>query len=251
MSRLVLGLLAMLCVAPAVAEPLSRFRSVRVARVTTAAEELVTIALEPDDELASTHETAGQYVQVRAARDIKPGFFALANAPGQPWELLVKRGGPLPDQLAALTSGALLEVTPAQGSGFPLAAHRGEDVVILAMGSGVSAARALLEHVLAHRADYGAVTLIAGGRTPAHLPYRDREASWTRAGARVIWTISRPDPSVPWAGATGYVQDHLTREMLTGRPTALFVVGSKEMMAGLSAKLQVIGAPDVKPLTNF
>lgn len=255
MSKLVLGLVcALLLVSTSVAQPLTKWQSVKVASVSTEADDLVTLTLDlAGTELAESYETAGQYIQVRTSATAKGGFFALAAAPaGQKvWELLIKTGNPLTDELAALKAGARVEITPAQGSGFPLDEHKGQDVVILAMGSGISASRALLEQVLAHRADFGTITLIAGGRTPAHLAYRSRAEAWIKAGARVIFTISRPDAAFPWSGPTGYVQDQLTREMLTARPTALFAVGSKDMMLELTTKLADLGADSVKPITNF
>lgn len=249
-------LFAVLLGAPrlALAGALTKFQRVTIARVAAEAEELVSIALDlSGTELGESYEVPGQYIQVRTSATEKAGFFAIASAPGAAghWELLIKTGTPLTDKLSGLAAGSPVEITPAQGSGFPCAVHKGKDVVILAMGSGVSACRSLLDHILRNRSEFGAITLIAGGRTPAHLAYRDRAERWIAAGARVVFTISRPDTAAPWSGATGYVQDRLTREMLTAKPTALFAVGSKEMMMELATKLTELGAADVKPVTNF
>jgi len=233
-------------------QPLAKFRTVHVKQVTQEGAELVAIALDlAGTDLAETYEVPGQFVQLRTTADEKPSMFALAAGPdgGPTWQLLVKVGSPIPDKLAAMKPGDAVEVTPAQGSGFPVAEHKGQDWVILAMGSGVSAGRALVDYALAHRADYGRITLIDGGKTQHHLAYRGLVDGWARGGATVLDVLSNPEPG--WTGATGWVQDQLTRPMLTEHATAVFAVGSKEMVAGITAKLAALGLSDTKVLLNF
>jgi NAD(P)H-flavin reductase len=70
-------------------------------------------------EVAASHRRPGQYVKIRAGG--KTSFFALANAPGgDRGELLVKRGGATGDALARLSPGAAVELSEAEGPGFPV-----------------------------------------------------------------------------------------------------------------------------------
>ena len=252
----ILALLALLCfVAPALAQkPPAKFLSVKILRVAKEAEELVGVTVDlTGTELPDTYEVPGQFVQLKVDDADKPGFFALANGPdgSARWDLLLKTGSPLADKVAALKAGDSLQITPAQGTGFPIAEHKGQDMIVLAMGSGISAGRALIENALAHRSDEGAITLIVGGKTPAHLAYGALMDGWSRKGVRVIQCITTTDVQPPWTGATGFVQNQLTRDMLNTHATAVYVVGSPEMVQGTTQKLVELGPAGMKPLTNF
>src|SRR5262245_4200059 len=93
-------------------------------------------------ELAAAHERPGQYVKLES--DAGKGFFALASAPGAPLELLVKKGAPFADALAALPVGARIAASAPAGQGYPVRDHSGQDVLLFAAGSGIAPIRSVV-----------------------------------------------------------------------------------------------------------
>lgn len=76
-------------------------------------------------------------------------------------------------------------------------------------GLGLAPLRTLLLFMLDNRADYGAITLIYGGRTPEHLCFKDELKEWANRGdMRVELTVDNPNEG--WQGRTGVVPAVLT-----------------------------------------
>ena len=195
-----------------------------------------------DPSLAASFERPGQYVVVRAGGE--QGYFALASRPGDPQlDLLVK---PLPSgpaaALAALRPGDGAEISAALGRGYPVDAHAGKDVLLFAVGSGISPIRSLIWWLAAHRADYAGVTLFQGARTRAHLAYQGEVTAWQAEGISVVRVLSQE----PTGGeATGYVQEALAAHPIVPSNTVAFVCGMPAMVQVVTAALAARGVHDV------
>jgi len=199
--------------------------------------------------LAGTHLHAGQYVKL-ALEGLGESFFALASPPGPHaarFEVLVKAGAPLADALTQLKPGAQVRATVAQGKGFPLAAARGKNVLLVATGSGLSPVRSAIEAMLAERGAYGELTVYVGARTPQAFAYADRMTHWERAGVRVFRVVSQPGQS-GWKGLTGYVQGHLTPP---APPAVAFLCGQKAMVQAVTETLVARGVGRDAIFLNF
>jgi NAD(P)H-flavin reductase len=204
--------------------------------------------------IAAHHSAPGQVVRARAASDGHAGYFALASAPSsQRAELLLKRGGAVADAvIAAAARGARLELAAPSGRGFPVEEMRGRDVLLFAAGSGISAIRSLVEHVLAVRPAVGRVTLYYGQSEAADFAYRNEHAAWERAGVEVVLCCSRPGPG--WTGARGRVQDVARERGLDGIDPAgavAYLCGMKAMVAGVRATLAETGLPIERTFLNY
>lgn len=198
-------------------------------------------------EVAERHTAPGQYVQVVAGAGAA-GYFALANAPGAPPELLVKRGAPAADALAALASGTRLEVSEPVG-GYPVAQHAGRDLLLVAAGSGIAPIRGVVRHVMTDRARWGAVTVYHGQRVPGEFAYAGEHAEWRSARIDVVKVLSGAADA--WGEARGHVQD-----ALRGRPPALanavvYVCGMKPMVAGVRDALRELGLAGELVFLNY
>lgn len=178
-------------------------------------------------------------------------YFAFASAPeDSELEFLVKRGGGASAVLFEMKEGDRVELTQVVGHGFPLQAHKGKDLVFVAMGTGVAPLRSALRHVLKHKEDYGQLVVLYGARTPDDFCYRDEIDEWEAAGVELRQVISRPDGH-DWSGPTGYVQsllDHIVPEL--SNPIAL-ICGSREMIEQTRDRLQQMGFAPEAILTNY
>lgn len=159
-----------------------------MARVTTLWREgaLATgVRLEVDASWRAQHLHPGQYVL--AGPTSVP--LALASAPGAPVELL------LGDEARAWVAprvGETLALSAPLGPGFALAPARGQEVVVLAIGTAASAARALVEALALDRTAYGRIRVYLGAHTAEQHHYRAEDERWRAAGIEVVRAVSKP-----------------------------------------------------------
>ncbi len=204
-------------------------------------------------ELARRHTAPGQLVKVHTG--VGDAYFALASAPapGGAVDLLVKRGGRVADgAIAAAVPGAELAVSAPFGDGFPVAQAHGRDVLLFAAGAGIAPVRALVQHVLGHRARFRRVTLFYGQRHGADFAYRDEHLAWERGGIRVVLCPSAEDEA--WPGVRGRVQEVAASLAFGGSPpesSVAFVCGMTAMVDDVRATLARAGIAPERVHLNF
>jgi len=203
--------------------------------------------------LARAHAVPGQVVKIRTEEG--EGFFALASAPDPAGaaDLLVKRGGRVADAaIARGVAGTALELTEPFGKGFPMQEATGKDLLLFAAGSGIAPVRALVQHVLGHRSDFGRATLFYGQRHGAEFAYRGEHILWERGGVLVVLCPSRADDA--WDGVRGRVQEVARVLSFGGSPpeeTVAFVSGMKAMVEDVRRTLAEAGIPPGRVHANF
>ena len=194
--------------------------------------------------------------QVAALRtegvDERSFYYAFASAPeDDELEFLVKRaGGDGGQALYGLRAGQTVTLTGIVGHGFPLDAHRGKDLIMIAMGTGVAPLRSTLRHALSRPDDFGQLVVLYGARTPDDFCYRDETETWKAAGVELRQVISKPD-GYEWAGSTGYVQSLLDHVLPNLTEPVAFICGSPEMITHTRDRLQEMGLPPESILTNY
>jgi NAD(P)H-flavin reductase len=195
----------------------------------------------------------GQVAALRAGgADERSFYFAFASAPeDEELEFLVKRaGGDGGQSLYHLGAGDAVELTGIVGHGFPLDAHKGKDLVMIAMGTGVAPLRSALRHALSRPDDFGQIIVLYGARTPEHFCYSDEVESWKAAGVELRQVVSRPD-GYEWAGQTGYVQSLLDNVLPTLSDPVALVCGSRQMIDQTRDRLHEMGFETDRILTNY
>jgi sulfhydrogenase subunit gamma (sulfur reductase) len=230
-------------------------RQLVVTRVREQGREIRSFDMRPataQGEAARVAYLPGQVASLRAGDDARSFYFAFASAPeDEDLEFLVKRaGGDGGQAFYQLEQGAQVELTGVVGHGFPLDAHKGKDLILIAMGTGIAPLRSTLRHALSHSDDFGQLVVLYGVRTPDDFCYRDETETWKAAGVELRQVISKPD-GYEWAGSTGYVQsllDHVLPNL--NEPVAL-VCGSPEMITHTRDRLQEMGLPPEAILTNY
>lgn len=210
-------------------------------RARPAAREQAFVDVEPPPGFAAAYTRPGQFCKIRVG-DCE-GIFAMFSAPNEPLRFLVRvgtpEGGEAADCLAALPDGTPIEMTLPAGAGFPLERAHGRDVCFIATGTGIAPIRAAIEHVLADRARYGALSLDHGVRSEAHLAIGEDIARWRAAGVSVEVHFSAPDADGAVRGVT--VQDALRARRPTLEGAAVVAVGQPEMLDALLQEVTRLG----------
>src|SRR6266550_6561926 len=111
-------------------------------------------------------------VAVLSVADEAPAYFAFAGAPeDRELEVLVKRKIGVSNLLFEMQRGEKVELLEVAGHGFDLDAQKGNDLVFVAMGTGVAPLRSALRYVLRRKNDFGELVVLYGARTPDDFCY--------------------------------------------------------------------------------
>lgn len=198
------------------------------------------------DREVETHDTATLTLTPvgTALRGFGPGRFAMLHARGVGEVAVSASGAEEPDgslrhtvrDVGAVTRalhgappGAVIGVRGPFGTGWPLAAAVGGDLLVVSGGLGLAPLRPAVLAALADRAAYRRVTVLVGARSPADLLYRGELSRWAaRPGLEVTVTVDRPDPG--WRGPVGFVTEPLRRLRLDPASTTALLCGPEPMM---------------------
>ncbi len=151
----------------------------------------------------------GQFVEVSL-----PGFgeapISVSSSPTDgdgegAFELIVRNVGNVTGALHALEPGGKVGIRGPFGTHFPVdGAMQGRDLLFIAGGIGLVPLRSAIRYVLAHRDDYGEVTVLLGTKTPEERLCVDELADWAvRRDVTFMETVDRPNHH--WEGNVGVV----------------------------------------------
>lgn len=206
------------------------------------------LELDAPAEVKAAYAIPGQFVRLKP-RVTPDGMFALAQAPRSkgPLEFLIKRGTPIAEELHGLKKGDPLEVSKAQGKGFPVDKARGHNLLLVATGTGLAPMRAVIDHVRGERQAWNKVTLLFGAFTPSHFPWADEFARWEKDAVAVQTIVSDVTPG--WSGPVGFVQRLVETAPL--EDTVALLVGQREMVAEVRGLLTSRGLSHEHVHLNF
>ena len=126
------------------------------------------------------------------------------------------------------------------GTGWPVEAARGRDVIVVAGGIGLAPLRPVIYQVLQHRKDYGRLVILYGGRSPRDLLYRQELAKWTRnSETQVLVTVDYGGLS--WRGHVGVVTTLFKYSRLHPARSVAMVCGPEIMMRFVIRELEAAG----------
>ena len=151
------------------------------------------IRLDNDAKMAAFAFKPGQVGQLTAFGVGESTF--VINSPPTRMDYLqfsVMRAGEVTARLHGLKPGDKVGVRAPLGNCFPYESMKGKDVVFIGGGIGMAPLRTLLLYMLDNRADYGAITLLYGARSPEDMAFRDELPEWlSRKDLETVLTIDR------------------------------------------------------------
>lgn len=153
----------------------------------------------------------------------------------------VRAVGSVSRALCEANPGAAIGVRGPYGTAWPLEACAGQDLLVIAGGIGLAPVRPVLQAVIADRARFGRVWLLAGSRTPDTLLYAGEYDVWRACDVAVHVSVDAAAPG--WRGSVGPVTTLIPRIGFDPARTHAFVVGPEIMMKVVVQALADRGVP--------
>ncbi|HXY16447.1 MAG TPA: FAD/NAD(P)-binding protein [Terriglobales bacterium] len=149
----------------------------------------------------------------------------------------VRSVGQATHSLVNQKAGSSVGVRGPFGSGWPVDAARGRDVVVVAGGIGLAPLRPVIYQVLQNRKDYGRLVILYGGRSPRDLLYRKELAKWARSPeTQVLVTVDYG--GLGWRGHVGVVTTLFKYSRLQPARSVAMVCGPEIMMRFVIRELE-------------
>ena len=184
----------------------------------------------------------------------KPGQFGMVSLPAFPpaaisisrflppdgLELTIRAAGAATSAITALQPGASVGFRGPVGTGWPVAAAYGKDVVVVTGGTGLAPLRPLLDALLAERDRFGQVRLYYGARTAGDMLFRTELEDWDEGDQIDVtcrWLRRHQGPGGPYAGAGRATVSAIHQASWDGSATVAFVCGPERMMEATTIAL--------------
>jgi len=154
----------------------------------------------------------------------------------------IRAAGAVSAALTRLEAGAKIGLRGPFGTGWPVAAAEGSDVVIVAGGLGMAPLRPAVYDILANRGRYGRVAVLSGSRSPNDILYRPELEQWRRRLDLDI-TVTVDNADVDWRGNVGVVPTLVPRAVLNPQNAMAMLCGPEVMMRFTANALRDAGIP--------
>jgi NAD(P)H-flavin reductase len=202
-----------------------------------------TLTLAPEGEALDAF-SPGQFAMLYSfgAGEVPISISADLTSPG-PLVHTLRGVGAVTDALCALREGAYVGVRGPFGSSWPIGDSEGDDIVIMAGGIGLAPLRPAIYHVLSHRARYGRLIVMYGGRSPADLLYVDELADWG-GHFDIDLDVTVDTAADGWRGRVGVVTTLVPRAEFDPARTTALICGPEVMMRFGVAALRAAGLPN-------
>jgi len=152
----------------------------------------------------------------------------------------VRSVGAATQALVSRKPGESLGIRGPFGTGWPVEAAKGRDVVVVAGGIGLAPLRPVIYDVLRQRSEYGRLVVLYGARSPRDILFRKELASWAKQkDTQVLSTVDYG--GVSWRGRVGVVTSLFKFLRLQPSRTTVMVCGPEIMMRMVARELLTRG----------
>lgn len=156
---------------------------------------------------------------------------SISGDPGSTKRLVhtIRVVGAVTQAIRRLRAGDTVGVRGPFGTGWPVKAAEGRDVVLVAGGIGLAPLRPALYYLLANRKKYGKIAVLYGTRTPSDILYRSELEQWrARFDLEVEVTVDRSRGD--WWGNIGVVPTLIPKASFDPLNAVAMICGPEVMM---------------------
>ena len=185
----------------------------------------------------------------------KPGQFAVVSAfgvgespfdicslhqPGAPLEFAIRRVGTVTSGLHSLEVGDVVGIRGPFGNWFPMEECRGKDILVIGGGIGMAPMRSVVNWVVDHRSDYGALRVLNGARSPQDLVFTNEFDLWRSSpNSELVLTVDRGDAE--WKDRVALIPAVVTELNYSPDNSVAFVCGPPIMIKFTVKALKELG----------
>jgi NAD(P)H-flavin reductase len=201
----------------------------RAVRVTRELHDTVTVELAPVSGKRPSFEP-GQFNMLYAF-GVGEAAISISGDPSEEGTFVhtIRNVGAISKALSAFEAGSVAGLRGPFGTGWPVNAAVGSDVVLVAGGLGLAPLRPAIYHLLANRGQYGRISILYGCRNPADILYRHELEEW-RQRLDLDLTVTVDHADTDWHGSVGVVPALIRRAAFDPHDTVAMVCGPEIMM---------------------
>ena len=193
--------------------------------------------------------------EVEEAFVYKPGQFAVVSAFGvgespfdicslhqadAPLEFAIRRVGTVTSGLHSLEVGDVVGIRGPFGNWFPMEECRGKDILVIGGGIGMAPMRSVVNWVVDHRSDYGALRVLNGARSPQDLVFTNEFDLWRSSpNSELVLTVDRGDAE--WKDRVALIPAVVTELNYSPDNSVAFVCGPPIMIKFTVKALKELG----------
>ncbi len=162
----------------------------------------------------------------------------------------VMRTGELTEALHKISAGDKIGVRVPLGKPFPYQDWKGKDVFFIGGGIGMAPIRTIMLHVLENYKDYGKISLLYGGRSPADMAYSYELESWLKHSV-LNTTLTVDTPAEGWSHKVGLIP-HVLKEIAPSPKNCIAVLCGPPIMIKFTLEaLKELGFDDEHIITTL
>lgn len=196
---------------------------------------------------------AGQCVRLSlpSLPALHASYFAIASSPHDTatYQFVIKGVTALSNALVDLKDGDEVEVEGPMGKGFDFSAYKGQNIILMGVGTGIAPLRSAWLDLIQHRKDYGTISIYAGFLSAMHHLLTDELENLSEHDIKV--SISLATGHDDWHGPVGYVQHALEANHPSPKNTIVCLAGMNVMVDACTETLQNMGFDEQQILLNF
>lgn len=138
------------------------------------------------------------------------------------------------------------------GNGFSLESLRRQHLFFAGGGIGMAALRALIEHCLTQRQEFGHITLLNGARSVADLVYKEDMVRWAQQpDVALVRTVDPGGETADWDGEVGFVPPIMEKLAPQPEGTVAITCGPPIMIKFALLTLERLGFPQERVITTL
>ena len=145
----------------------------------------------------------------------------------------IRAAGKVTEALQRMRPGDTVGVRGPYGTGWPMEAAKGKDVILVGGGIGLAPLRPALSHIINNRIDYGLVSMAIGFRSPHEMLFVEEIREWRQHfDLDIELTVDVADET--WRGSVGVVTRLIP--MLEANEDAIAMVCGPGIMMTFTAR---------------
>lgn len=193
----------------------------------------------------------GQFVEV-SVQGIGEATFAVSRLIEEKKQFVVsvKRLGHLTKMLHRSAEGNLVGVRGPYGNSFPVDRWKNKSIVIIGGGIGLAPLRPVIDHIRAHRKDYGHLEIVFGARSPQDILFKEDLELWGKEKDMTLYTTI-DIPHEGWEGRVGLIPAVVRDVNIKPDDRIAVICGPPVMIRFTVAAMKDLGWPEKNMYTTL